>query len=150
MHVETECCGYVFLPHSERLPGQSVDEVNADIVKSGVLCGLDGLNCLLRRMPPADRLEQRVLQRLNTDTQAVDSCLAEVLEIVSSQVSRVGFECDFDGMAMVNGYRFDEPANSIDSEYAGCAAAKIDGSSRFVPPHSNLAQEGGYIRIATG
>ena len=76
------------------LAGQTVHQIQADVVKAGVSGILKCLLGLLEIVPAADQLQQAVVRGLHADGQAVDPLLPQQLQGGGADAVRVALHCD--------------------------------------------------------
>ena len=81
----------VRFPHFDGLLGQSVHQVDADVVESRFLAVLHGINRLSGIVPAAQEAEFIIIETLYADTQAVDRQRGEHRDIFRCQIIRIGF-----------------------------------------------------------
>ena len=110
------------------LAGQTVDQVERDVVKAGLARVLIGLLRLLEIVPPPDELEQIVVRGLHADRKAVHALLAQKLERVEAGRIGVAFDGDLavDAHVSVELEGVEELGELVRAVKAGRAAAEID------------------------
>ena len=144
----------VCLPARHRLPGQTVDEVETQIVKArgaGVLHRADGLRV---RVDASDAPQLRVVCGLHPEREAVEACIVQLPQ--GGNILRavgVGLERDLraggDAAALKN--RVQKAAQAVGAEIARCAAAEVNGVygavRRALPPRGELHGQRGDVSV---
>ena len=144
----------VCLPARHRLLGQTVDEVEAQIVKArgaSVLHRADGLRV---RVDAPDAPQLRVVRGLHPEREAVEACIVQLPQ--GGNILRavgVGLERDLraggDAVALKN--RVQKAAQAVGAEIARCAAAEVNGVygavRRALPPRGELRGQRGDVSV---
>lgn len=144
----------VCLPARHRLLGQTVDEVETQIVKArgaGVLHRADGLRV---RVDAPDAPQLRVVRGLHPEREAVEACIVQLPQ--GGNILRavgVGLERDLraggDAVALKN--RVQKAAQAVGAEIARCAAAEVNGVygavRRALPPRGELRGQRGDVSV---
>src|SRR5487761_2402738 len=108
------------------LSRNSVDEVHIHEVEAATLRGPNGLQALLRRVVPAQRLEQIWTQGLDTETDAVDASDTQPREQRGVRIPRMDFNPDLGAMNEMGAYQGNDQFDQLRSE-TGCSAAEVQG-----------------------
>lgn len=79
----------------QQLSGQSINQVNANIVKPGLLQGVYGILCCSCIMTSIEHFQYPVIETLYAQTDAVETKVAQVVCKVGCNIVGVSFERDF-------------------------------------------------------
>ena len=141
-----------FLPLRLALAGQREHQVDVDVVEAVRAQELDSGGDVLRRVLAAEGLEQRRVERLRAEADAVDAGLAPRGGFLRGDRGRVDLERELEQVAVERGVaqRPDQLAEKFRRQHRGRAAAEVDRLQRErkflarAPPF--LAQRGDESR----